>query len=50
MQGMSEEEAYVRILTRLKGLRENLWILHQGRVPHISLVFREIWDSIASSL
>jgi hypothetical protein len=23
---------------------------HQGRVPHISLVFREMWDTTALSL
>ena len=23
---------------------------HKGRVPHISLVFREMWDSTALSL
>jgi hypothetical protein len=21
------------------------WFSHKGRVPHISLVFREMWDS-----
>jgi len=41
---------------RLKRLRENLfyercpWFPHKGRVPHISLVFREMWDSTALSL
>ena len=38
--------------TGLKSLRENLiyesgylWFPHEGRVPHISLVFREMWDT-----
>ena len=26
------------------------WFPHRGRVPHISLVFREIWDTTAVSL
>jgi hypothetical protein len=31
-------------------LRVCLWFPNQGRVPHISLVFREMWDSTALSL
>jgi Stage II sporulation protein E (SpoIIE) len=27
-----------------------LWFPHKGRVPHISLVFREMWDTTALSL
>ena len=27
-----------------------LWFPHEGRVPHISLVFREMWDTTALSL
>jgi hypothetical protein len=27
-----------------------LWFPHIGRVPHISLVFREMWDTTALSL
>jgi hypothetical protein len=27
-----------------------LWFPHKGRVPHISLVFREMWDTAALSL
>ena len=30
--------------------RTRPWFPHEGRVPHISLVFREMWDTTASSL
>ena len=32
-------------MTGLKSLRENCWFEYKGRVPHISLVFREMWDT-----
>ena len=30
--------------------RGELWFRDEGRVPHISLVFREMWDTTAPSL
>ena len=27
-----------------------IWFPHEGRVPHISLVFREMWDTTAPTL
>jgi hypothetical protein len=32
-------------MSGLSCLRENRWFRMIGRVPHISLVFREMWDT-----
>jgi hypothetical protein len=55
MLGMTKFRLVDHLIVCYMGLREkpqvpSFWLPHKGRVPHISLVFREMWDTTALSL